>query len=48
MTEQQLEELRSIILAGLNAGTGDGEWEALVNAADLLGIEYDDYEDQYK
>lgn len=47
MTGDELEELKSIILAGLNAGNGDGEWEALVNAADILGIKYDDETNEY-
>jgi hypothetical protein len=42
-----LRELRDTIKAGLNAGNGDGEWEALVNAGDLLGLEYDEEEDKY-
>jgi len=44
---QLLRELRGTIQAGLNAGNGDGEWEALVNAGDLLGLEYDEEEDKY-
>lgn len=42
-----LEDLKDTIKAGLNAGNGDGEWEALVNAGDLLGLEYDEEEDKY-
>lgn len=45
--EQQLAELKEIIKAGLNASNGDGEWEALVNAGDLLGLEYDEEEGKY-
>lgn len=46
-TRQLLRELREVIKAGLNAGNGDGEWEALVDAGDLLGLEYDEEEDKY-
>lgn len=42
-----LDELKETIKAGLNAGNGDGEWEALVTAGDLLGLEYDEEEDKY-
>lgn len=45
--EDKLDELRDIIKAGLNAGNGDGEWEALVEAGDLLGLEYNEEEDKY-
>jgi hypothetical protein len=44
---EKLTNLREIIKAGLNAGNGDGEWEALVDAAGLLGLEYDEEEDKY-
>ena len=40
-------ELERIIKAGLNAGNGEGEWEALVDAGDLLGLQYDEEEDKY-
>lgn len=43
----KLRELRDTIKAGLNAGNGDGEWEALVDAGALLGLEYDEEEDKY-
>lgn len=42
-----LRELRNVIQAGLNAGNGDGEWEALVDAGALLGLDYDEEEDKY-
>lgn len=45
--EAKLDALKDIIKAGLNAGNGDGEWEALVTAGDLLGLEYDEEEDKY-
>ena len=45
--ERKLDQLREIIKAGLNAGNGDGEWEALVDAGDLLGLDYDEEEDKY-
>jgi len=48
VTGDELAELKSIILAGLNAGNGDGEWDALVKAADILGIEYDDDEEDWR
>ena len=44
---QILRDLRDIIKAGLNAGNGDGEWEALVDAGSLLGLDYDEEEDKY-
>ena len=44
---QLLRDLREVIKAGLNAGNGDGEWESLVDAGDLLGLEYDEEEDKY-
>lgn len=45
--ERKLGQLRDIIKAGLNAGNGDGEWEALVDAGDLLGLQYDEEENEY-
>lgn len=47
LAEEKLEQLKDIIQAGLNAGCGDGEWEALVDAGELLGLEYDEEEDRY-
>jgi len=44
---QLLRDLRDTIQDGLNAGNGDGEWEALVNAGDLLGLDYNEEEDKY-
>lgn len=44
---EKLTNLREIIKAGLNSGNGDGEWEALVDAAGLLDLEYDEEEDKY-
>ena len=44
---QLLRELRDVIKAGLNAGNGDGEWESLVDAGSLLGLDYDEEEDKY-
>ena len=45
--EGKLDQLKDIIKAGLNAGNGDGEWEALVDAGSLLGLDYDEEEDKY-
>ena len=44
---QLLRDLRATIKSGLNAGNGDGEWEALVDAGSLLGLDYDEEEDKY-
>jgi hypothetical protein len=44
---QLLRELRDVIKAGLNAGNGDGEWESLVDAGSLLGLDYDEEGDKY-
>ena len=47
VAEGKLDQLKDIIKAGLNAGNGDGEWEALVDAGALLGLDYDEEEDKY-
>ena len=39
VAEGKLDQLKDIIKAGLNAGNGDGEWEALVDAGALLGTQ---------
>lgn len=46
--QNKLDGLKEIIKAGLNAGNGDGEWEALVVAGGILGLEYDEEEDNYQ
>jgi hypothetical protein len=45
---EKLSGLRDIIQEGLNAGRGDGEWAALVDAGGELGLEYEEEEDKYK
>ena len=42
-----LRELRDTIKDGLNSGSMDEEWEALIIAGELLGLELDDEEDKY-
>jgi hypothetical protein len=42
-----LREVRETIKDGLNSGSMDGEWEALVIAGEILGLELDDEEDKY-
>jgi|GEM_PF-4410292 len=43
-----LEQLKITIVAGLNVGNGDGEWAALVEAGDLLGLEFNEEEGEYE
>lgn len=45
--KELLRELRDTIKDGLNSGSMDAEWEALVIAGELLGLELDDEEDEY-
>lgn len=40
--------VRRIVKTGLNAGTNDAEHEALIELADLAGLEYDEDKDKYQ
>ncbi|MGZ4659672.1 MAG: hypothetical protein ACXVYB_00165 [Arthrobacter sp.] len=50
MSGQSLDrdEVKEIVKTGLNSGNGDGEWSALIELADMVGLEYDEEENKYK
>lgn len=45
--DAKLEELKATIKDGLNAGNGDGEWSALVDAGTALGLVHDEDTNSY-